>query len=101
MAGDDAANASLRAAGYCAEAATTVGLQPYQIWEQTGHKSDVTLAQVETTQFILCITIISSKKILSFFDQMASTKGSWVYLFNKNLNRLPANAPSYLPLGDV
>jgi hypothetical protein len=33
---------SLRA-GYCTEAAT-VGLQPYQIREQTGHKSDVTLA---------------------------------------------------------
>jgi integrase len=34
---------SLRA-GYCTEAAT-VGLQPYQIREQTGHKSDVTLAR--------------------------------------------------------
>lgn len=47
MAGDDAAKAvaghSLRA-GYCTEAAT-VGLQPYQIREQTGHKSDVTLAR--------------------------------------------------------
>lgn len=47
MAGDEAAkNAaghSLRA-GYCTEAAT-VGLQPYQIREQTGHKSDVTLAR--------------------------------------------------------
>lgn len=47
MGGDDAAKAvaghSLRA-GYCTEAAT-VGLQPYQIREQTGHKSDVTLAR--------------------------------------------------------
>lgn len=47
MAGDDAAKAvagySLRA-GYCTEAAM-VGLQPYQIREQTGHKSDVTLAR--------------------------------------------------------
>lgn len=47
MAGDDAANAvaghSLRA-GYCTEAAT-VGIQPYQIREQTGHKSDITLAR--------------------------------------------------------
>jgi integrase len=34
---------SLRA-GYCTEAAT-IGLQPYQIREQTGHKSDVTLAR--------------------------------------------------------
>jgi integrase len=34
---------SLRA-GYCTEAAT-VGLQPYQIREQTGHKSDITLAR--------------------------------------------------------
>lgn len=45
--GDEAANKvaghSLRA-GYCTEAAT-VGLQPYQIREQTGHKSDVTLAR--------------------------------------------------------
>jgi integrase len=47
MAGDDAAKLvaghSLRA-GYCTEAAT-VGLQPYQIREQTGHRSDVTLAR--------------------------------------------------------
>ena len=47
MAGDEAsknvAGHSLRA-GYCTEAAT-VGLQPYQIREQTGHKSDVTLAR--------------------------------------------------------
>lgn len=47
MAGDEAAKSvaghSLRA-GYCTEAAT-VGLQPYQIREQTGHKSDVTLAR--------------------------------------------------------
>lgn len=47
MAGDDAAKAvaghSLRA-GYCTEAAT-VGLQPYQIREQTGHRSDITLAR--------------------------------------------------------
>ncbi|MGX9717095.1 site-specific integrase [Janthinobacterium lividum] len=47
MGGDDAAKLvaghSLRA-GYCTEAAT-VGLQPYQIREQTGHKSDVTLAR--------------------------------------------------------
>ena len=47
MAGDEAARMvaghSLRA-GYCSEAAT-VGLQPYQIREQTGHKSDVTLAR--------------------------------------------------------
>ena len=47
MAGDDAAQEvaghSLRA-GYCTEAAT-VGLQPYQIREQTGHRSDVTLAR--------------------------------------------------------
>ena len=46
-AGDEAARMvaghSLRA-GYCTEAAT-VGLQPYQIREQTGHKSDVTLAR--------------------------------------------------------
>lgn len=34
---------SLRA-GYCTEAAT-IGLLPYQIREQTGHKSDVTLAR--------------------------------------------------------
>jgi integrase len=47
MAGDEAAKNvaghSLRA-GYCTEAAT-VGLQPYQIREQTGHRSDVTLAR--------------------------------------------------------
>lgn len=47
MAGDNAAQKvaghSLRA-GYCTEAAT-VGLQPYQIREQTGHRSDVTLAR--------------------------------------------------------
>jgi integrase len=47
MAGDEAAKGvsghSLRA-GYCTEAAT-VGLQPYQIREQTGHSSDVTLAR--------------------------------------------------------
>jgi integrase len=47
MAGEDAAKSvaghSLRA-GYCTEAAT-VGLQPYQIREQTGHRSDVTLAR--------------------------------------------------------
>ena len=47
MAGDEAAKTvaghSLRA-GYCTEAAT-VGLLPYQIREQTGHKSDVTLAR--------------------------------------------------------
>jgi integrase len=47
MLGDEAsemvAGHSLRA-GYCTEAAT-VGLQPYQIREQTGHKSDVTLAR--------------------------------------------------------
>jgi len=47
MAGDEAAKMvaghSLRA-GYCTEAAT-VGLQLYQIREQTGHKSDVTLAR--------------------------------------------------------
>lgn len=47
MAGDEAAKNvaghSLRA-GYCTEAAT-VGLQPYQIREQTGHMSDVTLAR--------------------------------------------------------
>jgi integrase len=47
MSGVDAAKNfaghSLRA-GYCTEAAT-VGLQPYQIREQTGHKSDVTLAR--------------------------------------------------------
>jgi len=47
MAGDEAAKSvaghSLRA-GYCTEAAT-VGLQPYQIREQTGHSSDVTLAR--------------------------------------------------------
>lgn len=34
---------SLRA-GYCTEAAT-IGLQPYQIREQTGHKSDATLSR--------------------------------------------------------
>jgi len=47
MAGEEAAKLmaghSLRA-GYCTEAAT-VGLQPYQIREQTGHRSDVTLAR--------------------------------------------------------
>ena len=47
MAGDEAAKMvaghSLRA-GYCTEAAI-VGLQPYQIREQTGHRSDVTLAR--------------------------------------------------------
>lgn len=47
MAGAEAARMvaghSLRA-GYCTEAAT-VGLQPYQIREQTGHRSDVTLAR--------------------------------------------------------
>lgn len=47
VAGNEAAKMvaghSLRA-GYCTEAAT-VGLQPYQIREQTGHKSDVTLAR--------------------------------------------------------
>lgn len=47
MAGDEAAKGvaghSLRA-GYCTEAATA-GLQPYQIREQTGHKSDTTLAR--------------------------------------------------------
>ncbi|MGK5079428.1 site-specific integrase [Janthinobacterium sp. HLX7-2] len=47
MAGDGAAKMvaghSLRA-GYCTEAAM-VGLQPYQIREQTGHRSDVTLAR--------------------------------------------------------
>jgi integrase len=47
MSGDEAAKNvaghSLRA-GYCTEAAT-VGLQPYQIREQTGHRSDVTLAR--------------------------------------------------------
>ncbi|WP_432380541.1 site-specific integrase [Duganella sp. P38] len=47
MAGEEAAKSvaghSLRA-GYCTEAAT-VGLQPYQIREQTGHTSDVTLAR--------------------------------------------------------
>lgn len=47
MSGDDAAQKvaghSLRA-GYCTEAAM-VGLQPYQIREQTGHRSDVTLAR--------------------------------------------------------
>jgi len=47
MAGDEAAESvaghSLRA-GYCTEAAT-VGLQPYQIRQQTGHASDVTLAR--------------------------------------------------------
>jgi len=47
MSGDgaakDFAGHSLRA-GYCTEAAT-VGLQPYQIREQTGHKSDTTLAR--------------------------------------------------------
>ncbi|MDQ4626223.1 site-specific integrase [Janthinobacterium lividum] len=47
MAGSGAAKMvaghSLRA-GYCTEAAM-VGLQPYQIREQTGHRSDVTLAR--------------------------------------------------------
>lgn len=47
MSGDEAAKNvaghSLRA-GYCTEAAT-IGLQPYQIREQTGHRSDVTLAR--------------------------------------------------------
>ena len=47
MAGDEAAKMvaghSLRA-GFCTEAAI-VGLQPYQIREQTGHRSDVTLAR--------------------------------------------------------
>ena len=47
MGGNDAAKGvaghSLRA-GYCTEAAI-IGLQPYQIREQTGHKSDLTLAR--------------------------------------------------------
>jgi integrase len=47
MKGEEAAKAvaghSLRA-GYCTEAAT-VGLSPFMIREQTGHKSDVTLAR--------------------------------------------------------
>jgi len=47
MAGDEAANMvaghSLRA-GYCTEAAIA-GLQPYQIREQTGHRSDVILTR--------------------------------------------------------
>jgi len=47
MSGEDAAKKvaghSLRA-GYCTTAAM-VGLQPYQIREQTGHRSDVTLAR--------------------------------------------------------
>ena len=47
MSGEDAARMvaghSLRA-GYCTTAAM-VGLQPYQIREQTGHRSDVTLAR--------------------------------------------------------
>ena len=47
MAGDEAAKMvaghSLRA-GYCTEAALA-GLQPYQIREQTGHRSDITLAR--------------------------------------------------------
>lgn len=47
MSGDEAAKLfaghSLRA-GYCTTAAM-VGLQPYQIREQTGHRSDVTLAR--------------------------------------------------------
>lgn len=47
MAGDEAsktvAGHSLRA-GYCTEAAT-IGLQPFQIREVTGHTSDVTLAR--------------------------------------------------------
>lgn len=47
MAGEDAAKIvaghSLRA-GFCTEAAN-LGLQPYQIREQTGHRSDVTLAR--------------------------------------------------------
>ena len=47
MSGDEAAKMvaghSLRA-GFCTEAAI-VGLQPYQIREQTGHQSDVTLAR--------------------------------------------------------
>lgn len=47
MSGDEAAKMvaghSLRA-GYCTQA-TISGLQPYQIREQTGHKSDLTLAR--------------------------------------------------------
>lgn len=47
MSGEEAAKMvaghSLRA-GYCTEAAM-IGLQPYQIREQTGHRSDVTLAR--------------------------------------------------------
>lgn len=47
MRGEEAANQvaghSLRA-GYCTEAAVA-GLQPYQIREQTGHTSDITLAR--------------------------------------------------------
>lgn len=47
MSGDEAAKMvaghSLRA-GYCTEAAM-IGIQPYQIREQTGHRSDVTLAR--------------------------------------------------------
>ena len=40
---DKVSGHSLRA-GYCTQAAMT-GLQPWQIREQTGHKSDVTLAK--------------------------------------------------------
>lgn len=61
MAGDGAAKLvaghSLRA-GYCTEAAT-VGLQPYQIREQTGHRSDVTLARY--------IRPVAKRKIPSLF----------------------------------
>lgn len=61
MAGDDAAKVvaghSLRA-GYCTEAAM-VGLLPYQIREQTGHKSDATLARY--------IRPIAKRKIPSLF----------------------------------
>lgn len=61
MRGEDAARHvaghSLRA-GYCTEAATA-GLQPYQIREQTGHTSDVTLAR--------CIRPVSKRKIPSLF----------------------------------
>lgn len=43
VAADGVAGHSLRA-GYCTEAAIR-GLQPYQIREQTGHRSDITLAR--------------------------------------------------------
>lgn len=71
MGGDDAAKAvaghSLRA-GYCTEAAT-VGLQPYQIREQTDHKSDVTLARY--------IRPVAKRKFQAYCDLHFARHSNW------------------------